>query len=294
MKGSAISALGRSYRQSRFLIRLFFSLLIIGISAIMVIPFIWMLSASMKTQRDVMTIPIEWIPKYLYLDNYKKVLHIGNVTTKDYHFFLAYYNSLKLGILNTLGALISSAMAGYAFAKLKFKGSRLLFIIYLTQLMVPSQLTLIPRFVLFTTINLTRTHWPLILPNLIAVSAIFLLRQAFISVPNEMRESAMIDGAGEYLIWSRIALPMVTPTLGALATVQFLESWNAYLDPLIFLSNWRLHTLPITLNQFVGETYTQYNLVMAACCLTVIPVFIVFLGGQKFFIKGLTIGSVKG
>ncbi|MCL2319514.1 MAG: carbohydrate ABC transporter permease [Treponema sp.] len=294
MSDSTITVSGRNNKQYRNFTRLFLSLLIIITSVIMIIPFIWMLSASFKMQKDVMTIPIQWIPKYLYLDNYKKVLHVGGVTSKDYHFFLAYYNSLKLGIFNTCFALLSSAMAGYAFAKLKFKGSRVLFIIYLTQLMVPSQLTLIPRFVLFTAFDLTRTHWPLILPKIIAVSAIFMLRQAFISVPNEMRESAMIDGAGEYTIWARIAMPMVTPTLGALATVQFLDSWNSYLDPLIFLSHWRLHTLPIALNQFVGETYTQYNLVMAACCLTVIPVFIVFLGGQKFFIKGLTIGSVKG
>ena len=286
--------MGQHYRQYRFMVRMFFSLLIIGLSVIMIIPFVWMLSASLKLQRDVMTIPIEWIPKYLYLDNYKRILNLGEVTTRNYHFSLAYYNSLKLGIINTCCALLSSALAGYAFAKLNFRGSRILFIIYLTQLMVPDQLTLIPRFVLFTAFNLTRTHWPLILPKIMAVSAIFLLRQAFISVPNEMRESAMIDGAGEYTIWSRIAMPMVKPTLGALATVQFLGSWNSYLDPLIFLSNWRLHTLPIALNQFVGETYTQYNLVMAACCLTVIPVFIVFLGGQRFFIKGLTIGSVKG
>ena len=104
----------------------------------------------------------------------------------------------------------------------------------------------------------------------------------------------MIDGGGEFLIWWRIALPMIKPTIGALATAQFLDSWNAYLDPLIFLSHWRLHTLPIALNQFVGEAVTQYNLIMAACCLTVIPVFIIFLSGQKFFIKGLTYGSVKG
>ena len=282
------------YLIRRFLVRFFFSLLVIVISFFMIIPFLWMLSASMKMQRDVMSIPIQWIPNYLYLDNYKEVLNLGTVSSRDYHFLLAYWNSLKLGVINTCGSLFSSAMAGYAFAKLKFKGSRVLFIIYLAQMMVPIQLTLIPRFVLFSSLNLTRTHWPLILPNLIAVSAIFLLRQAFISVPNEMRESAMIDGGGEFLIWWSIALPMIKPTIGALATVQFLNSWNDYLDPLIFLANWRLHTLPIALNQFVGEIMIQYNLTMAACCLAVIPVFIIFLAGQKFFIKGLTVGAVKG
>ena len=121
-----------------------------------------------------------------------------------------------------------------------------------------------------------------------------MMRQAFTGVPNEMRESAMIDGAGEFHIWWKICLPMVTPTLGAMSTVMFLGEWNAYLYPLIFLSNWRLHTLPLALNQFVGDTFVQYNLTMAACCLAVIPVFVIFLCGQKFFVKGLTIGSLKG
>ena len=147
---------------------------------------------------------------------------------------------------------------------------------------------------MFSGFGLTKTFWPLILPNIVSVSATFLMRQAFLDVPNELRESAMIDGANEYVIWARIITPMAKPTIAALATIQFLDSWNAYLDPLVFLSNWRLHTLPIALNQFVGEEVTQYNLVMAACCLTVIPVFIVFLCGQKFFVKGLTIGAVKG
>ena len=160
--------------------------------------------------------------------------------------------------------------------------------------MIPSQLTLIPRFVIFTELGLTKTHLPIILPKLIAVSAVFMMRQAFMGVPDELRESAQIDGAGEYRTWAQIMLPIVLPTLGALATVQFLDSWNAYLDPLVFLSNWRLRTLPLALNQFVSEEGTQYNLTMAACCLSVIPVFIVFLSGQKFFIKGLVTGSVKG
>jgi multiple sugar transport system permease protein len=185
-------------------------------------------------------------------------------------------------------------MAGYAFAKLKFRGSKVLFLLYLSQMMIPSQLTLIPRFVIFSELKLIGTHLPIILPRLIAVSSIFMMRQAFISVPDELRESAYIDGAGEYKTWFIIMIPMVLPTLGALATVQFLDSWNAYLDPLVFLSDWRLRTLPLALNQFVDEEGTKYNLTMAASSLSVLPVFLVFLFGQKFFIKGLITGSVKG
>ena len=252
-----------------------------------------MISASFKYERDVMTIPIQWIPENATWDNYKDVLHI-NSKGKDYHFLLAYWNSIKVTVLATFVSVITAMMAGYTFAKLRFPGANVLFIIYLAQMMVPSQLTLIPRFVLFSELEMTNTHLSIIAPKLIAVSATFMMRQAFMGVPNELRESAMIDGAGEWRIWWQIMVPQIKPTIGALATVQFLDSWNSYLDPLIFLSDWRLRTLPIALNQFVSEEGTQYNLVAAACCLTVIPVFIIFLCGQKFFIKGLTVGAVKG
>lgn len=263
------------------------------IAVMMVVPFIWMLSASFKYERDVMKIPIQWIPENATWDNYKEILHI-DTKSKDYHFLLAYWNSIKVTVSATLISVVTAMMAGYAFAKLRFPGSNVIFIIYLAQMMVPSQLTLIPRFVLFSSMEMTNTHFSIVAPKLIAVSATFMMRQAFTSVPNELRESAMIDGSGEWRTWWQIMVPQIKPTIGALATVQFLDSWNSYLDPLIFLSDWRLRTLPIALNQFVSEEGTQYNLVAAACCLTVIPVFIIFLCGQKFFIKGLTVGAVKG
>jgi multiple sugar transport system permease protein len=276
------------------LFRFAVSLLIVCIGMLMLLPFFWMISAAFKMQKDVMTIPIQWIPKYFYLNNFRRVLHLGKTATKDYHFLLAYGNSIKVAVFATFCSITTSALAGYGFAKLKFRGSNVLFIVYLAQLMVPAQLTLIPRFVLFSQLGLTSTHWPIILPSILSVSSTFLIRQAFLSVSNDLRNSAMIDGAGEYRIWFRIMLPIIMPTVAALATVQFLDSWNSYLDPLVFLSNWRLLTLPIALDQFVGEEITQYNLVMAACCLTVLPVFFVFLAGQRFFVKGLMVGSVKG
>jgi len=283
----------RAYHM-RKVIDIIFTIAICLFALLMITPFIWMISASFKQQRDVLTVPIKWIPEYWYPDNYMRVLNIGETSATNYHFLLAYWNSLKVTVVNTIISVTTAAMAGYAFAKLKFRGSKFLFLLYLSQMMIPSQLTLIPRFVIFTELGLTKTHLPIILPKLIAVSAVFMMRQAFMGIPDELRESAQIDGAGEYRTWAQIMLPVVLPTLGALATVQFLDSWNAYLDPLVFLSNWRLRTLPLALDQFVSEEGTQYNLTMAACCLSVIPVFIVFLSGQKFFIKGLVTGSVKG
>ena len=273
---------------SKKVARILITIVIILVTLVMIVPFVWMISASFKTEADVMKIPIEWIPKYFYPDNYKRVLSIGTTSSTNYHFGLAYFNSIKVAVISTVVAITSATLAGYAFAKLKFKGSNVLFIIYLAQMMVPSQLTLIPRFIMFMQLGWMNTHLSLIVPKIIAVSSTFMLRQSFLSTPDELREAARIDGAGEYRAFAQVMLPLVT------ATVQFLDAWNSYLDPLVFISNWKKWTIPLALNQFVGTEVTQYNLTMAACCMAVVPVFIVFLFGQKFFLKGLSVGAVKG
>ena len=268
--------------------------ILVAFALFMILPFVWMVSASFKSEKDVMSVPIKWIPDTFRLDNFKKVLNIDTKSTTNYHFMLAYWNSIKVSVTSTFCSVASAALAGYAFAKLNFRGSKVLFLIYLAQLMVPTQLTLIPRFLMFSELEMVNTHWSVILPKVVSVSSTFLVRQAFISTPSELREAAKIDGAGEFHIWWKIMLPLVKPTLAAVATVDFLACWNEYLDPLVFLSDWEKRTLPLALNQFIGTEVTQYNLIMAACCLTVIPVFVVFLCGQKFFMKGLTVGAVKG
>lgn len=274
---------------SKKVARVLITIVIILVTLVMIVPFVWMISASFKTEADVMKIPIEWIPKYFYPDNYKRVLSIGTTSSTNYHFGLAYFNSIKVAVISTVVAITSATLAGYAFAKLKFKGSNVLFIIYLAQMMVPSQLTLIPRFIMFMQLGWMNTHLSLIVPKIIAVSSTFMLRQSFLSTPDELREAARIDGAGEYRAFAQVMLPLVKPTI-----VQFLDAWNSYLDPLVFISNWKKWTIPLALNQFVGTEVTQYNLTMAACCMAVVPVFIVFLFGQKFFLKGLSVGAVKG
>lgn len=295
MKKNKNKAINRKKESpSRKIIRLLMTAVIVLLATVMVVPFIWMISASFKTEADVMKIPIDWIPNYWYIDNYLKVLSIGTTSSTNYHFPLAYWNSIKVSVISTVISVLSATMAGYAFAKLKFKGSNVLFIVYLAQMMVPSQLTLIPRFVIFSELGITNSHLSLILPKIIAVSSTFMLRQAFLSAPDELRDAARIDGAGEYRTFIQVMAPLVKPTIAATATVQFLDSWNSYLDPLVFISNWRQWTIPLALNQFVGAEVTQYNLTMAACCMAVVPVFIVFLCGQKFFLKGLTVGAVKG
>ena len=279
---------------SKKVARVLITIVIILVTLVMIVPFVWMISASFKTEAVVNRNPIELIQRYFYPDNYKRVLSLGTTSSTNYHFGLAYFNSIKVAVISTVVAITSATLAGYAFAKLKFKGSNVLFIVYLAQMMVPSQLTLIPRFIMFMQLGWMNTHLSLIVPKIIAVSSTFMLRQSFLSTPDELREAARIDGAGEYRAFAQVMLPLVKPTIAATATVQFLDAWNSYLDPLVFISNWKKWTIPLALNQFVGTEVTQYNLTMAACCMAVVPVFIVFLFGQKFFLKGLSVGAVKG
>ena len=281
-------------KMKRTAVKIFFTVLIGLVALSMVTPFIWMVSASMKLPLDVMKLPIKWIPEYFYTDNYKKVWNIGGVAARDYHFGLAYFNSIKIAVINLTGSVITSTLAGYAFAKIKFRGSNVLFLLYLATMMIPSQVTLIPKFVLFNKMGLTGTHLTLILPGLITITGTFLMRQYFMQIPDELRESARVDGANEYVIWARIMVPIAKPSMASLAMVVFLWNWNSYLEPLVFLSDWRLYTIPIALTNFIEESVTEYNLVMAAASSALIPAFLVFVLGQKFLVKGLVAGAVKG
>ncbi len=261
---------------------------------VMITPFIWMLSASMKTTQDVLALPIKWIPPYFFPNNYIDVWNIGGQVKVDYHFGIAYFNSLKIAFINLTGAVITSTLAGYAFAKIKFRGSNIIFLMYLATMMVPSQVTLIPRFVLFNTLGMIGGHLPLILPGLVTITGTFLMRQSFLQISNELKEAAVIDGANEFQILTQVMVPIAKPSMAALAMLVFLWNWNNYLDALVFLSNWRLYTIPVALTNFIEESLTQYNLVMAASASALIPIFIVFLIGQRFFVKGLMAGAIKG
>lgn len=260
----------------------------------MIVPFLWMISASMKVSADVMELPIKWIPDYFYPDAYLKVWNIGGAAVRDYHFGLAYWNSIKIALINVCGSVITSTLAGYAFAKIKFRGANAIFLIYLATMMIPSQVTLIPKFVMFSQMNLLGTHWTLILPGLFTVTGTFLMRQFFLQTPNELREAAIIDGASEFKTWYRVMVPVAKPAMASLAMVVFLWNWNNYLDPLVYLTHWTLYTIPVSLTNFIQEQSTDYNLLMAAASSAILPVFVVFLAGQKFFVKGLVSGAVKG
>ncbi len=265
-----------------------------GLALTMIVPFAWMLSASLKLPSEVLELPIRWIPKTLHWENYGIVWNVGDLAPRDYHFPLAYLNSLKIAVINMAGCLLTSALAGYAFAKIPFRGREAVFLLYLATMMIPSQVTLIPKFVIFDLMRILGSHLTLILPGVVTITGTFLMKQYFTQVPNELRESAKIDGAGELATWARIMLPLAKPMLASLALLVFLWNWNNYLESLVFLRSWRTYTITVALGAFIDESLTEYNLVMAASVSAVLPVVAVFVAGQKFFVKGLTAGAVKG
>lgn len=283
-----------SIHNKDLILKTVFTILFTAIGVFMILPFLWMLSSSFKILADVLKFPIKWIPDYFYIKNYLIVWNIGNDAPRDYHFALSYFNSIKVTFTAVTGAVLTSSLAGYAFAKIKFRGANTVFLLYLSTMMIPSQVTLIPKFIMFDRMGLMGTLWALILPGLCTITGTFLMRQYFMQVPSEFRESAHIDGASEIRTWWSIMLPVAKPALASLAIIVFMWNWNNYLEPLVFLSNWRTYTIPVNLSSFMDENSTQYNLVMAASVSALLPVFIIFLTGQKFFVKGLTAGAVKG
>lgn len=294
MVNKIASSNNMAYKTKQIIIRIIITAIVGIFSLTMIVPFLWMISASMKHPLDVMKLPIEWIPKYFYVDNFKMVWNFGDAAVRDYHFALSYWNSIKVAVINLVGSVLTSTLAGYAFAKIKFRGANIVFFFYLSTMMIPSQVTLIPKFVMFAKMGIMGTHLTLILPGLITITGTFLMRQFFMQVPDELRESARIDGASEFRTWAQIMVPIAKPGMASLAMIVFLWNWNNYMDALVFLTNWRLYTIPIALTNFIEESVTQYNLVMAASASALVPVFVVFLLGQKFFVKGLMAGAVKG
>jgi multiple sugar transport system permease protein len=261
-------------------------------SVSMVIPFLWMMSASMKKPVDIWEFPIAWIPKYWYPENYKYILKMQPSV------LLMYFNSIKISLINVTGAALTSSLAAYAYAKMKFKGRDILFLSVLATLMIPSQVLYVPRFVMFTWfdkfIKMMDSHNALILPGLFASFGLFLLKQFFMQVPDAICESAYIDGAGNFTTWWKIMLPVSKPALATFAIVVFTHHWNDYETPLIFIRNSKLYTIPLGLANFADENGLMYHYIMALSTAAIIPLFIVFAVGQKYFIKGLTAGAVKG
>lgn len=265
---------------------LLYAVLILG-ALVMLLPFAWMLSASFKAQKDVFNFPIQWIPPEWHPENYKTIwTQIPLVT-----YFL---NTAKLTIIITCIQLLTSSFAAYAFAKLEFKGRDQLFLMYVMTIAIPWQVYMVPQYIMMGKFHLTDSHLGLILMHTFTAFGVFLIRQFYVGVPNELMEAARIDGLSEYGIWVRIMLPLSKPAIATLCITSFVNEWNDFMGPLIYLSTDSKKTLQLGLRLFNGQFSSDYQLIMAASIVSLIPVFIMFVALQKYFVEGIATSGMKG
>ncbi|ADY67346.1 carbohydrate ABC transporter permease [Rhizobium rhizogenes] len=266
-------------------IGIYFTVIIVTI--VMLLPFAWMLSASLKLSRDVFAFPIEWIPSQPRWENYV------DIWTKI-PLALFIYNTSKLTIIVTLLQLLTSSFAAYAFAKLHFPYKNTLFLGYIATIAMPWQVYMVPQFLLMREFGLNNTHLALIFLQAFTAFGVFLMRQFYMSVPNELCEAARIDGMNEYQIWAKIMLPLSKPALSTLTIFTFVTTWNDFLGPMIYLTKTELKTIQIGLRMFISQYSAEYGLIMAASVVALIPVLIVFLALQRFFVEGVASTGLKG
>jgi multiple sugar transport system permease protein len=261
--------------------------ILIALALIMLLPFAWMLSASLKLDKDVFRFPIEWIPVNPQWDNY------ATIWTRV-PFLTYFYNTAKLTVIITLLQLFTSSFAAYAFAKLEFKGRNILFLAYIASIAIPWQVYMVPQFIMMRRLGLVDTHLSLILLQAFSAFGVFLLRQFFISVPNDLLDAARIDGLSEYGIYFKIMLPLSKPALATLTIFTSVSVWNDFMGPLIYLNSNSLKTIQLGLRQFIQQYSTDYALIMAAALVSLIPIVILFLFAQRFFIQGIASTGIKG
>ncbi len=257
------------------------------LAVLALIPFLWMISTSLKSRGALMNIPIEWIPAEPTLDAYTEVF-------SRFPFLRTIGNSLFISVAFTLITLVSASMAAFAFAKLRFRGSGVILSIYIATMMIPTQVTMIPLFVVMNRLGLIDSYASVILPSMFKPFAVFLLVQQMKTIPNDYLDAARIDGAGLFHIYFRVALPLCIPTLATLAVTTFMESWNDYLWPLLMLTDRNKMTLPIALSTLNGQYNTEYNVLMAGSLISMIPIIIIYIAAQKQFKAGLMAGGIKG
>ena len=257
------------------------------LAVLALIPFLWMISTSLKSRGALMSIPIEWIPAEPTLDAYTEVF-------SRFPFLRTIGNSLFISVTFTLITLVSASMAAFAFAKLRFRGSGVILSIYIATMMIPTQVTMIPLFVVMNRLGLIDSYASVILPSMFKPFAVFLLVQQMKTIPNDYLDAARKDGAGLFHIYFRVALPLCIPTLATLAVTTFMESWNDYLWPLLMLTDRNKMTLPIALSTLNGQYNTEYNVLMAGSLISMIPIIIIYIAAQKQFKAGLMAGGIKG
>ena len=251
------------------------------------IPFVWMLSSSLKLDREVFSYPMKWLPETFHWENYVKIWEKVPMLT----FFK---NTAFIALMVTFIQSLTSSFAAYAFAKLRFKGRDVLFICYIATIAVPWQAYMLPQFIMMRSVGLYDTPWAIIVLQSFSAFGVFLMRQFYQSIPDELCEAARIDGLSEYGIWLRIMLPLSKAAIATLVIFTFVGTWNDYMGPMIYLTRQENLTIQVGLRRFIQENSSDYHLIMATSVVSLIPVSVVFLCLQKYFIEGIATSGLKG
>ncbi|MBU0711587.1 carbohydrate ABC transporter permease [bacterium] len=262
-------------------------LLLIVVGVTMIVPFLWMFSTSLKDVTELYEYPPKWIPSHLNWQNYIKAMELAP-------FGRFYLNSLLVTFCITLGQMITACLAAYVFARIEFPGRDILFVIYLSTMIIPVQVTIIPLFLIVKQLGWFDTYQGLIIPFIARAFPIIFLRQFFMTLPKDLEDAAKVDGCGHLRFLWKILLPTARPALSTIGLFTFLFHWRDYLWPLVITNTTEMRTLPVGLRYFVSEQGTQFHYMMAASIIVTIPIVLIYLFAQKQFIKGVTMTGLKG
>lgn len=263
-------------------------LILLFVAVISIFPFYWMVLTALKSSSNVLEYPPSVVPHSFQWSNFSKVFELMPTM------WIAYWNSFKVATLATLGTLFTSALAAYAFSKLRFKGKSRLFALLIGTMMIPSQITLIPMYLIFAKLGWIDTHLPLIIPQVLTNAyGVFMIQQHMMTVPKEYIEAAQIDGCGHFKIFWEIMLPSCKSILVTLGLLTFVGSWNNYFNPLIYLKSDSKFTVPLVVSAFRGVYTVQWELLMAASTLAILPVVILFIFAQKYFVESVSLSGMK-
>jgi len=274
-------------KKKKIIVTILMYFVLIIVTATMLFPFLWMLSSSLKFDRDIFVYPIQWIPPKPLWQNYI------DIWTRI-PLFTFVKNTSKITVIVTILQLFTSSFAAYAFSKLEFKGRNTLFLAYITTIAVPWQAYMVPQFIMMRTFGLNNTHMAIILLQAFSAFGVFMMRQFYRGIPDSLIEAARIDGMNDYGIYLKIMLPLSKPALSTLTIFTFVSTWNDFLGPMLYLTRQDLKTIQIGLRMFITQYSAEYALIMAGSVVVLIPVLIVFLALQKQFVQGVASTGVKG
>ncbi|TDX81618.1 carbohydrate ABC transporter membrane protein 2 (CUT1 family) [Rathayibacter sp. PhB151] len=264
-----------------------YAVMIIAAAALL-LPFFWMIMSSVKTPNDVFSVPVKWFPETFVWSNYVEIWTQSGMLTWI-------RNTLLLAVVVTILQVVTGSFAAYGFSRMRFPGRDVLFLVYIGTIAVPWQSYMIPQFILLSNLKVSNTLWAIILIQAFGAFGVFLMKQFYETIPEELSEAARIDGLSEYGIWARIMVPLSIPAIASLTLLTFVATWNDYLGPLIYLRNPDLWTIQLGLQSFVSTLYdANYALLFAGLVISVVPIAVIFLLGQKYFVEGIATSGLKG